>query len=123
MRGKKITLILLTLSLICALAIPVYATVWQNEAFTNTGTYIGGYSTISLSFNATKLYEYGNLYENDQCVDAKVDDDQNNLTYAQANVGINNPSGNQNWYIEGIGVVWQGNVYNAYSGTTDVISK
>ncbi|WP_088188812.1 hypothetical protein [Desulfosporosinus sp. FKA] len=123
MKGKKLTLIPLTLSLICALAIPVYASVSQVESFTNTGAYIGGYSSVSLNFSATKLDEYGVLYENNQIVSTDVDNDQNNLTYAQANVGINNPAGNQNWYIEGTGIVYQGNLYNAHVGDSAVISK
>lgn len=75
MKGKKLTLIPLTLSLICAIAIPVYASVSQSQMFTSTGAYIGGYSSVSLDFYATKLYEHGQLYENDQCVDVDIDDD------------------------------------------------
>ncbi|MCB8814765.1 hypothetical protein [Desulfosporosinus shakirovi] len=120
MKGNKFILIPLTLILICVFAIPVYASVTGVAKFTNTGTYIGGYSYTETTFVATKITETTALYKDDVLVDSDAD---SGTTYAQGDVGVNNPSGIQDWYIEGMGIVWQGNIYNAYPHESSVVSK
>jgi hypothetical protein len=98
MKGNKYKIIVLTLILLCLCSVPVYAlSLSYASKITNLGSYVGGYS-----YTAGSGYDYyvvnSYLFEDGVVVDSDYD---NNLSWAQADVGINNPSGTQYWNILG----------------------
>lgn len=100
MKGNKYKIIALTLIILCLSVIPVYAA-WSINGvsnFTNTGSYVGGYSYTSGS-ECTSVNVYSDLYAESTRMDEDYDSQMGN--WAQADVGHNNDYSIDWWNIYG----------------------
>lgn len=102
MKDNKYKIIALTLILLCLCAVPAYAfdlLMMYTSKITNLGSYVGGYSYTKTNDYCEIVEVESYLLQDGVVVDSDFDDSD---IYAQGDVGINNPSGTQNWHIMGI---------------------
>jgi hypothetical protein len=103
MKGNKYKIIVSTLILLCLCSVPVYAlSLSYDSEITSLGSYVGGWSyTTGSGYDYYEVDSY--LFEDGDIVDSDHDNDP---SWAQGDVGINNPSGIQHWVVHGYHTGW-----------------
>ncbi len=109
MKGNKYKIIVSTLILLCLCSVPVYAlSLSYDSEITSLGSYVGGWSyTTGSGYDYYEVDSY--LFEDGDIVDSDHDNDP---SWAQGDVGCNNPPGSQEWSIWG--------VHKAYTGSSSI---
>ncbi len=109
MKDNKYKIIALILTILFLCSVPVFASSLDvDSAFTSTGSYVGGWSYTSGS-GYSLYYVKSYLFAGEEIKDIDSDDDS---SWAQGDVGCNNPPGSQEWSIWG--------VHKAYTGSSSI---